>query len=727
MKRHFISILSILLVLVLGLVECDATVTAATVEKNVIDNVDHVDHVDVDHVDVDHVDVDAVDGACKTGNGNSDGDGDGDGDGDSNNKTCSEGSSKEQGMQKIQKIQKKHQEEEQQQEQQQQQKRHVFPGCRFYLAPSTVSGGGKGKDKGNGGGGDLGLFTSRALKRGQPISFPDIIIQMIDYPITSTSTSTQNSNSDSDLGLGRLIEQYSWDAQKFGGQYEGKTVASIVPGIGSLARGTTNFKNVANTIPYRPDVDEANVPRTTRPGAGSFTHYHNLTFFASRPVQAGGEIFVHFDKGAGSWYQNRTVAVDLDTDTNVNVDADVDEVTITNNGNAVQGSKKYERDVKWLNQNGICLDNIKPGQSKIKGAGRGAFATRFIPKGSTIAPIPLVVIPNRSALALAKRGKRNNSKKKTKKQDKEQQQQQQQQLLLNYCFGHKDSSILFFPTSPVVNLINHAPAVLEPTSKSVEASSGSGSSSPTANARIQWSTSSHYNAKEWPKKLSIEELKNHPPSGLLMMEYVATRDIQPKEEVLFDYGQAWIDAWTEHVESWEAPPNAKAYSPSYVMEDVAGLLRNEKEQLEHPYAPNLEISCFYQYSVYHNKRNDGIVSSSSKNTKASGEVTTVKWQMDRGTFEFKNLRPCSVMQREKMPNGQFYYTVMIKNRPGLPKNEMIPKGEMHVVNMVPRGAIRFTDKLYTTDQHLPNAFRHEIGIPDEIYPVQWKDSVKNQP
>jgi len=577
------------------------------------------------------------------------------------------------------------------QQQQQQRQQYVFPGCRFYLAPTTVP-----MSNADIGGGDLGLFTTRSLKRGQPISFPDIIIQMIDYP-----TRSNDNDNDNDSYVGNLIEQYSWDAQKFGGQNEGRTVASILPGIGSLAKPKPTFQT-ANTIPYRPDVDEANVPRTTKAGAGSFTHYHNLTFFASRAVDAGGEIFIHVDYLNDPWYQNRTVLLDEQADGNDN-----------NKGTA---ASNHVRNVDWLNKNGICLDNIKPGKSKIKGAGRGAFATRFIPKGSVIAPIPFIVIPNRNALLMLKRG--GNSKKKT---TKKQQKQQQQQLLLNYCFGHKNSSVLFFPTSPVANLINHAP-----TSTSIESSDANDNTGPTANAKIQWSSSSQFNSKEWPKILSIDELKKgHPPSGLLMMEYVATRDIQPKEEVLFNYGQDWIDAWTEHVESWEALPDAKAYTPSYIMEDVAGLLRSEKEQLEHPYAPNLQISCFYQYSVYHDKRNEGILSSSSssKNTKASGEVTTVKWQMDRRTFEFKNLRPCSVMHREKLPNRQFYYTVMIKNRPGLPENEVIPKEEMHVVNGVPRGAIRFTDKLYTTDQHLPNAFRHEIGIPDEIFPDQWKDRI----
>jgi hypothetical protein len=43
--------------------------------------------------------------------------------------------------------------------------------------------------------------------------------------------------------------------------------------------------------------------------------------------------------------------------------------------------------VKWLRENGKCLDNLKPGMSSIDGAGRGAFGelkvlegTHFIPK-----------------------------------------------------------------------------------------------------------------------------------------------------------------------------------------------------------------------------------------------------------------------------------------------------------------------------------------------------------
>ena len=564
---------------------------------------------------------------------------------------------------------------------------YKFPGCRLFLAPSTIQSPNAG----------YGIFITRSLKRGQPITFADIILQVNDY------LDKYGNNK-----IGPLIQQYSWNAQSFGGHYEGESnIASVLPGIGSLANAQTTFTQ-ANALPYRPDVDEANVPRTDSAGAGSFTHYHNLTFFATRDVSEGSEIFVYYDlKNDGNWWKMMTNTTKYDQ--------------ITNIPKQQQKHQYPKRDVNWLNQNGYCIDNIQVSKSKIKGAGRGAFATKFIPRGSIVSPLPLVVIPNNEALQVHVAKKKKTSKNKMTINN--------QQLILNYCFGHPNSSLLFFPTGPGVNLINHAPTKINQID---EESIGDGNNSkkndnnknnkkkapPIANVKLQWSsTTSNYPTN--PTQLSLEEIKQNPQavSSKLMMEYVATRDIQPKEEILLDYGHDWVQAWTKHEKSWEAPPNAKAYSPSYVMEDVAGLLRTEKEQVDYPYPSNLDISCFYQYSIFHEKKNSGIMSSSS----SSSSTTTVKWQMDRKTFEFKNLRPCNVMSREKVGDGHWIYTVQMKNRPGLPKKEMIPNGELHVVTHIPRGAIRFTDRIHSTDQHLPNAFRHEIGIPDEIFPQHWMD------
>jgi len=263
------------------------------------------------------------------------------------------------------------------------------------------------------------------------------------------------------------------------------------------------------------------------------------------------------------------------------------------------------------------------------------------------------------------------------------------QLLLNYCYGHPESPLLFYPYSPAVNFINH--------------------DSENPNAELRWSKSNQHRGRDWTS-LPVEDVTQLNATGF-MMEFVATRDIGRGEEIVINYGKEWEDAWKKHVDLWKPPPDAERYSPAYVMDEVISILRTEEEQRYHPYQENIITSCFYRYS----DNKDDLVPS-----KTSSETTAVRWKMTRGLFEFENLRPCSILQRSPGASDSIY-TVLIRNRFGLNKEERIPKGQKHIVTHVPRHAIRFTDKIYSSDQHLPNAFRHAIGIPDEIFPEQWKN------
>ena len=44
-----------------------------------------------------------------------------------------------------------------------------------------------------------------------------------------------------------------------------------------------------------------------------------------------------------------------------------------------------------------------------------------------------------------------------------------------------------------------------------------------------------------------------------------------------------------------------------------------------------------------------------------------------------------------------------------------------IVRKITRYAIRFFDAPYTEDTFLPNAFRHDIRIPDHLFPTVWKN------
>jgi len=40
---------------------------------------------------------------------------------------------------------------------------------------------------------------------------------------------------------------------------------------------------------------------------------------------------------------------------------------------------------------------------------------------------------------------------------------------------------------------------------------------------------------------------------------------------------------------------------------------------------------------------------------------------------------------------------------------------------VPRDAFTYFNRPYTTDMFLANAFRHDIRIPDDLFPEAWRN------
>lgn len=156
------------------------------------------------------------------------------------------------------------------------------------------------------------------------------------------------------------------------------------------------------------------------------------------------------------------------------------------------------RDVEWLEDNGLCFDNIERRESNIEDAGFGAFSTRHIPAGHTIAPAPLLHVSERSFMKMFR----------FYEEDGETipyGRVRGYQLLINYCYGHNQSSILLCNTSRA-GLINH---------------------SRTPNAKYRWST---WDSTEDWLSLSLADLKKT-EERVLSLEIVALRDIKADEEV----------------------------------------------------------------------------------------------------------------------------------------------------------------------------------------------------
>ena len=475
----------------------------------------------------------------------------------------------------------------------------------------------------------------------------DVVIQVMDL---------QKEQAD---GMRRLLHDYLWRAELTGGQLEGQFVYSALPGTGMLANsGPIEYYNVA--ISRRASVCRNGTATHRTPYAGAVTEYRNASFYTVKPIRAGEEIMIDY----GRSYM------------------DGDDSFMTAKTDKLQYQQLLRRPVSELRSTGLCLDHIRASDD-----GYGAVAARFLPQGTVVAPVPVVPV-TRTAMGGLIHGN-------------------PQQLMMNYCYGHADSSLLLFPYAPTVNLINHA----------LHHDDDDDAGTSAANVRLQWSST--FNQDAWWHLTVDEVLQAQRHASGLVLELVATRDITPGEDILLDYGAAYQRAWERHVRSWTF---AGVETPSYMLRvedggdardpNVEPYIRTLREQLVRPYPRNVLTMCLYRYHG-----NEG--------------RTRVPWSPeDVGP---RHWRPCHILERQSVSHrfsandNNYYYTVAVENRPHMPPEEVIQNqndqgdDQEHVVTDVPAAAIRLADEPYTTDQHLANAFRHEIHIPDDVFPEAWKD------
>lgn len=617
------------------------------------------------------------------------------------------------------------------------------PECGVWLALSTIPGAG------------LGIFAGKKFRRDEALMVGgDQTIPIVD--IVSHQGET----------IPFLWDDYTWNAEPLGMEDLGWNDVNVAsPGIGAVSNSLLDFVNTKETVPTY------SIPhglhRRSDPGVGAFTYYHGRLARASSKIIAGEEIFVSY---GSHWFVQRKKKLgpiplkgdhsradelyrrfrQLFTTTNEPLEERttqkrdkkhrrrpaIDEtINETDHENTRQQSKEEARDeispsisplrlneigqdlwdsfvldsawrkspiiaalppkqaydemheltlkkvtkrrlhhnIEWLEENGVCVDTMYAGLSSIHQAGHGAFASRRLDRGSISLLVPLIHVPNRQVLDMyvMKAGPTERD------YQRDTNQPMPPQLLLNYCMGHRDSTLLLCPFGPLFSLINHNQTL--------------------ANVRLQWAspTRSQHN----PSLLNMTVLDLHDVTSTeLAMELVALRDIEPGEEIFLDYGEEWEMAWQKHLREWRPVEGAESYVSSLEMnEKFDHVFRTESEQMENPYPSNLMIGFLISF-----------------------EDTVIRqWWLEKNpiprkkdTTQSSESIECKIMRREQK-GSRTLYAILI---PG--EDE---KAEWELLENVPQEAIVFQDRPYTIDMFLPNAFRHDLRIPDELFPKAWKN------
>jgi SET domain len=596
--------------------------------------------------------------------------------------------------------------------------------CTLYLAESTIPGAG------------LGIYTGIDHEKGGILSGPDVVHLFVDDTITE----------------GNVLNEYFWSSFVSGGYYEAVRAKSMIPGVGTLSNG---FAPLLNAMPVM-GASSTGTAEPTDAGRGAYSTYQDHFFAATRSIRAGEEIFLDYGEdyfrdrvekfgmipmvADYEWAQEKVVSVVAQFEQGISQeDWDAMRIDLTDDERKLNALPKLASDlsavakshtawhaipnnprtVDWLEENGLCLDLLERRFSDISHAGYGAFAKSFIPKGAILTLMPLLQL-RRSDLDVQLKSGENDGRSSYVRNP--------QQQVLNYCLGHNESSMLLYPSLRLSNLINHDGA--------------------DPNAELTWSPPASYHAEEW-FMLSTDDILNKPYRGL-MMHVVAKRDISPDEEVTLDYGPNWEIAWQEHLNRIEASPPAKGHRVSAAdLNQRRDEPRTVFEQVDRPYPDSISTQCHYKYAytthsdemLYPPFHAEGTeqeppsqFDSLSPGVDSEDELKHLEeiydeivekapsWEHRDQILYFAYLRPCKIIGRQNSDdqNGSSYI-VRIFNRYDMDEAEKIPVTKEHYVQHVPRDAIVYVDKPYTSDLHNPNAFRHEIGIPDVIFPPAWKD------
>ena len=372
-----------------------------------------------------------------------------------------------------------------------------------------------------------------------------------------------------------LMHQYYWDCSMTHNYYDAERIDSVVPGLGMLANSHPGMVLAENVGPARP------WPLGGRGHPGS-TPYQNQSFVALKDIVAGHELFVEYgddwfaerfdetfglsqdykfgNRLAGKWQTaivDRLSAMPRGTEilqdlSNLMLDAiqplnprlhavfgrlelvpkpgvDFQRLHANNNPTAYASVPDVLRSSEWLQEEGLCLDHITVGNSTVAPGERGALATRFIPKGTVVAPAPVVHMSRDHLTMLL-----------TDDYDSDIILWKGYQLLLNYVYGHVESSLLFFPYANAVNLINHYGGTDKDSNR-------------RPNVRLQWSSKMPH--PEWLESWIPEQIIEVTEKAGMVMEIVALEDIREGSEILLDYGNKWQEAFDDHKARTPPPPD----------------------------------------------------------------------------------------------------------------------------------------------------------------------------
>jgi len=253
----------------------------------------------------------------------------------------------------------------------------------------------------------------------------------------------------------------------------------------------------------------------------------------------------------------------------------------------------------------------------------------------------------------------------------------------------------------------------------------------------------------------------------LSFDFVALRDIESGEEITIDYGSEWEDAWQEHLRSFydQKTDNnnneegadidaatretlLKRHVPAFELNKLVDLKLYTLEERDYE-SVGLRLFCRKPYLEWSGVLRDGdddnnalwvtgSSSAASKNRSTNRQQIKRNDYTDWGNYE---VYPCRIRNRyrsataaregdtETDASSSYRYTVEVFERSD---EVLLNSGSQRttqdlvwaVVLDAPRDAFYFEDQAKQRHHHRSWSFRHDMRIPDEMFPSVWRNKNK---
>jgi hypothetical protein len=624
--------------------------------------------------------------------------------------------------------------------------------CRLWLAPSYLS---------SSSGQKFGLYAGVDFNENDIIPDYEIgwpLYDILKYPKAQRSK-THSDTLDYITGM-MWRTDYAATAK-----WEANASSTVfIPGVGVLVNYHTGFYNVdwyhgsvIGREPYLPP----GVPSAAR---GSISPYYNITMKATRKIPMGMELFPRYgevdpaddEQDESNIYQDKFTRADYTNADKIldrildffdkheeSMSADLKENVIdfmlenVLGGIAAKNAKIYRsllpptlkklrqvkeaggtfeyryrdmvRSPKWFEKHAVCVDEFEIKESTVPHAGRGAFAKSSFDKDEIITAVPMIPILSEQLFQIYDTIETKDESKTTYMYDTS--KPTGFQLMLNYAYGHFESTLHLLPVAPGVNFINHGP---NPADAEADVK--------TANVYLEWSSHDYvYNDHSLHETDLSEWVVGETPS--IVMTLVALVDIEEGDELLMDYGPEWEKSWNQYMAAWQQKWNASG--------TVTGLAPRRARDMQELYIEKpFPVDIRVGQQPYPNGVVSGVYLGSTPTDVPDGSPRRNAKGYDimvwNGPEKFHELTGqtasvCDIVDRQTIYDTtdptkivSYNYTVITKL-----KNEGTDNS-VQVMN-VPHFAITLIDRPYTSDIHNPDSFRHWIAIRDSIFPQAWRD------